>query len=304
LSYLSESELVARRGELRRRAKRRRRLATLALIATLAAVGIVAIMLGGSSKDATRQSANGAASAPTPASAAPAPGANATHPASAAPAHLPPIKPAAPGVARVVSHGPSRPEIALTIDDGFCAQCVARIIHTLAATGAHATIFPNGVYGRSWEPQAAAIRRLVAAGQLTVGNHTFLHHDAQLESADAFGTDLGNDERWIEKTFGVTARPFFRPPYGAYNSSTLQVAGSQGYTKVLIWSGTVADSSPRTVGYILGAIRHWARPGAIILMHGNYPATSIALPQILEILRARGLRAVTLAEMLGHGQSA
>lgn len=77
------------------------------------------------------------------------------------------------------------------------------------------------------------------------------------------------------------------------------MAGQLGYTKVIMWSGTVADSNVRTVGYILGAIRHWARPGAIILMHGNYPATSLALPQILTLLRERGLRPVTLSEMLG-----
>jgi len=212
---------------------------------------------------------------------------------------LPPITPATPGVARVIMHGPAKPEIALTFDDGFCAACVARIIDTLAATGAHATIFPNGVYSRSWVPQAAKIRELVAKHQLVIGNHTFLHHDPVLESAAAFEADLSNNESWIERTFGVTARPFFRPPYGAYNSSTLASAGQQGYTKVIIWSGTVADSSPRTIGYILGAIRYWAHPGAIILMHGNYPPTSFALPQILQILKQRGLRPVTLSELLG-----
>jgi peptidoglycan/xylan/chitin deacetylase (PgdA/CDA1 family) len=199
----------------------------------------------------------------------------------------------------VIVHGPARRELALTFDDGVCALCVARIIRTLAATGAHATIFPNGIYNRSWSPQATMIRRLVANGQLQVGNHTFLHHDALLESEATFHQDLSNEESWIERTFGVTARPFFRPPYGAYNRATLAVAGQSGYTKVITWSGTAADSSPRTVGYILGAIRHWARPGAIILLHGNYPATSIALPQILQILRARGLRPVTLAQLLG-----
>ena len=176
---------------------------------------------------------------------------------------------------------------------------MARIIRTLAATRAHATIFPNGTYGRSWEPQAATIRRLVVRGQLQVGNHTFLHHDAQLESPAAFEADLAHDEAWIEQTFGVTARPFFRHPYGAYNRAALSIAGNSGYTKVIIWSGTVADSSPRSIPYILGAIRHWAKPGAIILMHGNYPATSLALPQILQILRARGLKPVTLNQLLG-----
>jgi peptidoglycan-N-acetylglucosamine deacetylase len=209
------------------------------------------------------------------------------------------IAPLHPGLAHVFISGPARPEIALTFDDGFCAACAARIIHTLTATGAHATIFPNGVYSRSWDPLATAIRRLVALGQLTIGNHTFLHHDAREESASAFQADLADDELWIERTFRVSARPFFRPPYGAYDSGTLSSAGSLGYTKVIIWSGTVADSSPRTVGYIVGAIRHWARPGAIILMHANYPATSLALPRILAILRQRDLRPVTLDELLG-----
>jgi peptidoglycan/xylan/chitin deacetylase (PgdA/CDA1 family) len=297
MSYLTEGELVARRRAGRRRA-RRRRLAAVASLAALVVVVVGAIVLGGNStsqRGAQPTHASAGAAAPNGTAATSNRSASA-----AAPAHrLPAIAPARPGPAHVIFQGPARPEVALTFDDGFCAACVARIVHTLAATGAHATIFPNGVYSRSWEPQAATIRRLVAAGALTIGNHTFLHHDAQLESSTAFETDLAHDETWIERTFGVTARPFFRPPYGAYNQNALQIAGKQGYTKVLIWSGTVADSSPRTVGYILGAIRHWAKPGAIILMHGNYPATSIALPQIVDILRARGLRPVTLAEMLG-----
>lgn len=208
------------------------------------------------------------------------------------------ITPAHPGIAHVVFHGSPQREVALTIDDGFCATCVARIIHTLARTGMPATIFPNGTYGASWDPVAPTIRRLLAAGQLTIGNHTFLHHDPVAEAPDAFAADLSNNERWIEHTFGVSARPFFRPPYGAYNSSTVAIAGQQGYTKVILWSGTVADSTPHTIPYILQAIKYWAHPGSIILMHGNYPATSIALPQIYSILRQRGLRPVTMATLL------
>jgi peptidoglycan/xylan/chitin deacetylase (PgdA/CDA1 family) len=287
MPYIAQTERAARRAAARRRARRRRVLGLVLVAATVVTGAVFALGSGSGNRSS---GPNGGA----------APGGSPRNvPSHGAVPQLPPIAAAKPGVAHVVLHGPPRPEIALTFDDGFCADCVARIVRTLAATGAHATIFPNGTYSRSWAPQAATMRRLVAAGQLQVGNHTFLHHDALLESPAAFQTDLVRDESWIEQTFGVTARPYFRPPYGAYNSSTLATAGQNGYTKVVNWSGTAADSSPRTVGYILAAIRHWARPGAIILMHGNYPATSFALPQILQLLRARGLKPVTLAQMLG-----
>jgi peptidoglycan/xylan/chitin deacetylase (PgdA/CDA1 family) len=294
VSHLTQSQRTSRRGEARRRAQRRRAAASVILLGLVAAVAVVAaIVSGGKSAPSVRPSSAAVTKSRTPI------GGTATHRHHPAAARLPAIAPAAPGVAHVFTQGPARREVALTFDDGFCASCVARIVRALTRTGAHATIFPNGTYGTAWDPQAAAIRRLLAKGQLQVGNHTFLHHDALLESEATFQTDLTRNEAWIEKTFGVTARPFFRPPYGAYNSSTLAVAGRLGYTKVIMWSGTLADSNVRTVPYILAAIRHWARPGAIILMHGNYPATSIALPQIIQLLKARGLEPVTLGQLLG-----
>jgi peptidoglycan/xylan/chitin deacetylase (PgdA/CDA1 family) len=260
-----------------------------AAIAVVAAV-VVLSTAGGSSSTVPRRTA----AVPRSASHAP------THPVVVrTPKPTVRINPPHPGRARVYLHGPARNSIALTFDDGFCGACVARIIRTLAQTGTPATIFPNGRYGTAWDPLAGVIRRLAASGQLTIGNHTFTHRDALEESPDALRADLLQNENWIEKTFGVSARPFFRPPYGAYNAATVEVAGQLGYTKVIIWSGTLADSSPRTIGYVVGAIRYWARPGAIILMHANYPPTSLALPQILAVLRERHLRPVTLATLLG-----
>jgi len=264
--------------------------------AALIAVTVAAIVISGSSASSTVAPVTSVAHA---SAAQTSTGHRSVHHAHRAAPVLPPIQPARPGVATVYQQGPPRPEVALTIDDGFCSACVARLVRSLERTHAHATIFPNGRYSTAWDPVAPAIRRLVAAGQLTIGNHTFLHMSALEEPSSALETDLTRNEDWIEHTFGVSARPFFRPPYGAYNSSALAVAGQLGYTKVIMWSGTVADSNVRTVGYILGAIRHWAKPGAIILMHGNYPATSFALPRIIEILRQRGLRPVTLSELLG-----
>lgn len=220
--------------------------------------------------------------------------------AAAAPISIGPIPPARPGTAEVVQSGPaSKKMVALTFDDGFCADCVTQLIRGLEKTGAHATLFPNGTYGGSWEPHARAVRRLVEAGQVSVGSHTFSHVNAPAVGAAAFGADLDRNEQWIQRTFGMTGRPYLRPPYGAFDDGTLAAAGERGYTKVVMWNGTVADSNLRTRGYILNAIRHWARPGSIILLHANYPPTVEALPEIVRILRRKGLRTATLQELIG-----
>jgi len=298
MAGLGEQERLERRAEARKRTQQRRRAALGGLVAAAVLTGVVIAVAAGGGRSAPRTSphvagttgaggrgrAAGAAHAPTPATVV----------------HLGAIPPSQPGTAHVYTHGSTAGRtVALTFDDGFCASCVARIVDVLLRTGAHATFFPNGRYSASWDPQAAKIRTLVERGQLIVGNHTFHHVDAPVVGAAAFSTDLQENERWIERTFGLTGRPFLRPPYGAYDSGTLSAAGADGYTHVVMWSGTVADSSLRTIPYILHAIRHWARPGAIILMHGNYPPTSIALPQILALLRRMRLRPVTIGELLG-----
>jgi len=308
MSGFGEQERLERRAAMRQRTRRRRRqvtLAGLALVVVLAGVAIGLAASGGSSRPHvwTRvEGVNiGGRSARTTGTAARGSGARGA--AKAAPrvvVRLGAIPPAQPGPARVYTQGPARGRmVALTFDDGLCARCVARIVDVLLRTGAHATFFPNGRYAASWDPQAAKIRTLVERGQLIVGNHTFHHVDSPVVGSAAFAADLQENEQWLEHTFGLTGRPFFRPPYGAYDSGTVAAAGAAGYTHVIMWSGTVADSNLRTIPYLLHAIRYWARPGAIILMHGNYPPTSIALPRILALLRRMRLRPVTISELLG-----
>jgi hypothetical protein len=66
-----------------------------------------------------------------------------------------------------------------------------------------------------------------------------------------------------------------------------------------MWSGTVADSSLRTIPYLLHAIRIYAKPGAIILLDANFRPTSVALPAILRLLSSLHVRPVTLQQLLG-----
>ncbi len=300
---------VARRAAQRAR-RRRRRIVALSAVGGVIVVATAAVLLARSGSPATAPAPTPSYEAATPSRTATAPVATAVERTATTPARdrtaaasAQRITPARPGVASVITEGPRSAgrTVALTIDDGTCASCVARIVSVLEKTGGKATLFPNGIYGSSWEPHAKRIRALVQKGQVTLGNHTYSHGVSTQIGAAAFAADLQRNEEWIQKTFRLTGRPWFRPPYGDHNASIDAAAGAKGYRKVIMWSGTVADSQPRSEGYILDAIDYWARPGAIILMHANYPATAKALPKILARLEKKGLKPVTLAEMLEPG---
>ena len=288
-------------GPSNRALVRRRRAAALLLLAVSAA----AVGWGLTSSSVTPSGSTVPASAASSPTASVSTEQTTTTESTAPVTNLQAITPLVPGTAHVITEAApsavSKRQVALTFDDGFCAACVKKIVDVLVQTGAHATFFPNGRYAASWDSQASRIKEMVANGQLTLGNHTFSHNTSTTIGPDAFGQDLQRNEDWIEKTFSLTGRPWFRPPYGDYNSGTVDKAGQLGYTKVVMWSGTVADSSLRTPKYILNAIKYWAKPGRIILLHGNYPPTAHVLPQILTMLKRMNLTPVTMAELSQGG---
>ncbi len=284
-----------RAGPVRREVFRRRRRVAAASLVPLAVFAVGAVHFAGGRSHPTATTPAAAADGGTTTAAAK------PDPKPKIVVKLGEIPPAVPGTARVVSAGPSgRKLVALTFDDGFCVRCVRQLVHAVERTGAHVSFCPNGGYAAAWEPQRKAIRRMLATGQVAMCNHTFSHADLRHVDAARRRDEIEHNERWIEKTFGVSARPYLRPPYGAFDAAVLGAAGDAGFTRVVTWSGTLADSSVRTDDYLVAAIRAWAKPGAIILAHGNYPATPHAFDKILAVLRHRHLHTATLPELLGR----
>jgi len=244
-------------------------------------------------------SASGPHSAPGSAKATPA-----TPPA---PARLPPIPPPVPGAAQIFWQGSpaaaAARQIAITVDDGYCAECAQAYAALAQATGIHITFNPNGCYSEIWNPLARALRPLIEAGQVQIGNHTFNHWWlTELTNAQIIA-QLERNEEWIERTYGITARPWWRPPYGAYDERTNQLAASIGYTNTLMWNGSYGDSTVISPRALLALARQYSRPGVIMLGHANHPTVTHLFPQITEIITRRHLHPVTLDEMFGTSRS-
>jgi peptidoglycan/xylan/chitin deacetylase (PgdA/CDA1 family) len=220
------------------------------------------------------------------------PGTDPVHPGSPAPKIT--------GVPQILTRGSaSGRRIVLTVDDGFCADCVAGYVAFVKRSGVHLTFCPNGIYAREWEPHAPVLRPLIEAGQIQLMNHTYDHRDLTTMPAAAVRADLDRNEAWIEKTFGTTTRPYYRPPYGRHNAQVQQAAAAGGYRLMTLWNGSLSDSKLITPEFLMGQANKYLRAGTILIGHANHPTVLGLFDQILDLIKQRELDPVTLDEMFG-----
>jgi peptidoglycan-N-acetylglucosamine deacetylase len=103
----------------------------------------------------------------------------------------------------------------------------------------------------------------------------------------------------IQLLGGPTPR-LFRPPYGSFDATTFRELRHL-HMLMILWSTDTGDYARPGVQTIVQRALAGAHPGAIILMHdagGDREETIAALPAIVRGLRARGLRPVTVPQLL------
>ncbi|MGH9077246.1 MAG: polysaccharide deacetylase family protein [Acidimicrobiales bacterium] len=219
------------------------------------------------------------------------------------PPPLPPIPSPVPGPATVFSQGPPQAraanQVAITIDDGFCQECAAGYAQFAQQSGIHITFNPNGTYNQIWAPLAPTLGPLIEAGQVQIGNHTYSHPDMTNLSDTGVQAELEKNEEWIQSTFGITSRPWWRPPYGYHNYRTDAAAGQVGFTNVLMWNGSYGDSGLLTPQVLLADAQQYLQAGVVMLGHANYPTILGLFGQIQELIAERNLTTVTVDEMFG-----
>ena len=220
------------------------------------------------------------------------------------PPPLPPVPGPHPGPPVVIAAGrPNGRQVALTIDDGTSDDVVGAYVEFAERTGLPMTFAPNGVNRKIWEPRAKRLAPLVAAGQVQVANHTWSHPDLRRLSDGGIASEIDQNERWIQDTFGITGRPWFRPPFGFRNGRTDAVAAGMGYTHILLWNGTLGDATVESPEELMGLARRYLQPGTIMLGHANHPTVTALFDRIQVLLAERDLEPVTLDTMFGSSRA-
>ncbi len=188
--------------------------------------------------------------------------------------------------------------VALTFDDGP-SESTPAVLEALARHRARATFF---LCGSNVLRLPETARRVAEEGH-EIGNHTQNHPRFFLRLPAQIAQEISDAQETILQVTGRTPQ-WFRPPYGI-RWFGLYAAVNQHGLRVAMWSACVFDWR-RPAEAIEAGLRAKATDGAIVLLHdgdrttpGDHrAATARAVEHALPWLAERGMRCVTLSELL------
>jgi len=180
--------------------------------------------------------------------------------------------------------------VALTFDDGPDPTDTPDVLDILKEKKVCATFF---VLGQAAQSNPYLLKRLVNEGH-EIGNHSFNHDYQQRRLVE----EMNQTDKEVFAATG-THTYFYRPPGGFLSKSQLEIIKGNGHV-VALWSVDSKDWRNPGIKQIVDNVMKHVFPGAIILMHdGGYHRTQTvkALGPIIDALRERGYRLVTLSEL-------
>lgn len=182
--------------------------------------------------------------------------------------------------------------VAITYDDGPSPETTTRLLDILKSKDAKATFF---VVGSNAEAFPEILQRARDEGH-TIANHSYNHPQLSALSDDRIAAELDTTTDAINAALGMKPQ-WLRPPYGATSDRVAAVAGGRGMGLAL-WDVDTADWQNRNADITCRNAVDNAVGGSVILMHDIHPSTVDAAACIVDGLRAKGLRPVTLDEMI------
>ena len=210
-------------------------------------------------------------------------------------------RPAAPWLLPLVTHGDrSRPQIALTFDDGPDPEVTPHLLDVLRRYGVHATFFVIAARARR---HPDLLRRMAAEGH-EIANHSHRHSRLLNFAPTApLVREIGQAMAAL-KTVAPGASPtLYRPPMGL-KSPWLARAQRRLGLRIVTWSLHARDTGRRTPEQTARHVLQRIRGGDIVLFHDGHDLPGRhrdgvvrALELILPELPERGLLPVTVSSL-------
>lgn len=220
---------------------------------------------------------------------------------TAAPTTIAPPNTSAPGSPSLAVHSvPTDAKVvALTFDAGSDLGNTGLVLDLLSEHGVAASF---GITGEFAGEHPDHVRRMAREGHVVM-NHSNTHSsftgvssdDVLLDTASR-QADLRAADDVLAPLIGRSTVPFWRPPYGDYDTSVLADVGAIGYGYTVMWTVDSLGWRGLSADEITARVVDAVEPGAIVVMHvGSQSADAQALGAIIAALRDDGYRFTTVA---------
>jgi peptidoglycan/xylan/chitin deacetylase (PgdA/CDA1 family) len=192
-------------------------------------------------------------------------------------------------------------QIALTLDDGPNPDITPRALRILEEHGARATFFCIGEQARRYP---ALLRECVAAGH-AIENHSDSHPFCfSVLGPRHLEREIARAQETLSTLSGQSPR-FFRAPAGLRNP-LLDLQLHRAGLQLASWTRRGFDTANGDPDRIFNRLTHNLEAGDILLLHDGraaptargVPVSLEVLPRLLQLLRAREFRTITLREAL------
>ncbi|MCT9930212.1 polysaccharide deacetylase family protein [Planotetraspora sp. A-T 1434] len=194
-----------------------------------------------------------------------------------------------------VEHGPrNRPLVALTFHGAGPRRLAEQVLAAIERTGGAATILAVG----TWLDQYPAIARRILDGGHDLGNHTQHHLDISTMDASAAREEIEECAARLRALTG-SAGSWFRPSASRVATPLIRrLSADAGYRTCLSYDVDSLDYTDPGPAAVTANVLSAVRPGSIISLHLGHPGTAAALPAMLDGLKHKALRPVTVTALL------
>lgn len=198
----------------------------------------------------------------------------------------------------VVRGNPNLPNVAVVINVGAGHQPGLSMLQTLAEREQKVTFFIMGW----WAERNHDVLRQISEGGHELASHGHSVFDLTTVSDQAVRADLRAADAAISAVSGKTTRPLWSPSAGYRDARVRRIAAEEGYRPIFWTLDSLDWTHEATAESVHARVMERTVNGSIVVLHFDSPttvrSTAVALPHIIDDLRARGFRLVTVTELV------
>lgn len=201
----------------------------------------------------------------------------------------------------VVQGDPSRPAVALVFNVGAGKEPAVGMLSTLAEKNYRATFFVMGW----WAERSPEVLKAIADGGHEIASHGHSVFDLTRVSDGQVRDDLLAADAAISAVTGQSTRPLWSPSAGYRDARVRRIAANLGYRPIFWTLDSLDWTFEATAESVYQRVIDRTSNGSIVVLHFDSPtsvrSTAVALPAMIDDLRAAGFQLVTVTELVGGG---